>query len=1206
MNFLKHMNTIMLIVAWASIVWADSYTHPHGIITDGTIGSKEIKALQGPNFHILAEHGEIKGNNLFHSFQTFNVHNNEQAIFYGPDNILNIVARVTGHEYSWIDGGIQSVMPEADIFFFNPNGVLFGPNVFLDVKGAFHVSTCDYIGFSDQSEYGTTEIPPLLTASSPVSFGFLDNDVGQIQIQGKGETIPSEYELLPSLYLKDDQTLSLIAGNIRINDGSYNMLIDYPVGTVVADNGRVNIASVASAGQVIFQTDGLNVSSFEKMGNITLSDYSVISSSSGQIFIYADHLEMNTSFINAGQYSNDDINVSGFAGGSIDIRVNQLSLLDGSGIIIETFSTENSGDINIHAENILIKGCCEELYSSISTSSISLDLVNNVAPNNEHEISTASDHHDGNAGNINIYTGNLVLSDGASIEANAFSRGNGGLIRINASDTIKIHGNLLDDCGIFAISLSDIENAGHAGDIQIQAKNLILQNGGKIINSTAGTGDAGMIGIHLDENLIIKGGDQNNNQEDPTEESVSGIFSTTHWSINNQGIAGDAGNIILSGKTFRMEQYSNLNVSSNSSGNAGKIYLEFETIELDKYAAILSVSKADGDSGYIFLQSGKLVSLNNYSMIGAQSLEKGKPGGIIINTPKISINNHSIVSSTSIHEDNSSDGLGVIIGQDIDLHEEEMDIEVHQTCEQIIIQSHSEISTESHGKGQAGVIYLMSKLIELDDHALISSSSMKKGDSGHSGDITLISDKISLNHASTITTENAGMGDAGTIRIFTADLYLDHFSKIHSVNTYGNDGGASGMVMVCRGIEIGLSKDLPNLIPANKISLNNHSGMSTSSLSEGGAGAIIIRINDLAISNYSFISAENKYPGFSNDIGLISIRSNNVMLSSQSKISTQNESESDAGGIAIETSELSLSGESFISSAGIHPDRKGTGGHIFIAKKISFIDDLIFGLIDIENKIELLDFFQIQEAVNTIHVNDSSYISTSSAGSGDAGGILIGSQIVCLSDHSSISSESTSAKGGGAAGSIKLDHLTYLSLRQDSRISTQAENTSVPDTIIPDFIENDRLNGMISISASEEIYLLDGSITSSVLGGLGNGGNISINSYYNILNKSQIIANAYEGNGGNIYITANHLVQSSDSIISASSQLGIDGHIVIEAFTENFEKQIVTLTENFLDGSKWIQTPCQSRDSENSSHFYLTLKKICPQSFLDWQPGRYK
>ena len=1203
MKDLKFMY-IMFLLIWSPIAWADQSHHPHGIVIDGTIGSKEVTALQGPEYHILAEHGEIKGNNLFHSFKDFNVHKNEIATFYGPENIEHIISRVTGDTHSWIDGRVQSLMPDADIFFFNPKGVMFGPNVILDVEGSFHVSTCEYIGFTDQSKYEVTTNRPLLTSSSPVSFGFVDNDFAQIHIQGKGKTIPSAYGLLPSLYVKNDHTLSLIAGNIDLTDGTVHSIQDFPVGTIVSSNGRVNIASVASTGEVIIEPDGLDVSSLDKLGDITLSNQSVISASSGQVYIYGNHLNMNTSYINAGQYSSDGSKVEGFSGGSIDIHVKKLSLINGSGIIIETFSNENSGDIRIYAEEILLKGRDNDDSSYISTNSISLDFFNGFARKNEYDTITSEQKY-GNAGNININTGKLFMLDGSIIEASAFSGGNGGTIQINASDTIDIYSNFLENSGILAMSISDNVNGGHAGDIYIQAKNLILQNGGIIKNSTGGTSDAGFIDIHVNESLIIKGIDQEFDIDKPENEFLTGILSITQPALPDfQGKPGNAGNINISGKSFQMEQHANLNVSSNSSGSVGMIHLDFETIELDNYAGIFSISLLDGHSGNIILKSGAHVSLNHFSMIGAQSLGKGKPGGIIIDTPKIIIDNHSTVSSTSLDQDNTNDGLGIIIGRDIILHEEEKDFDIHQVSDLIRIKNHSEISTESHGKGQAGSIFLAGQMTELDEHALVSSSSMKKGDSGHSGTITLISEKTTLDNKSIITTENAGMGDAGIINIFTSDLSLDHSSRIHSVNTFGEGGGASGMILICRDIDSSLETTQPTIHSGNRITINNQSGLSTSSLSESGAGAIIIRTKDLVISKTSFISAENKYHGFSENIGFISIRGENLLLSSASKISTQSEGEADAGGIVLEMRRLSLSGKSYISSAGIDKDRKGAGGHIFIAKKIMHIDDFLFGLIEIEDKLELFDIFKMQEPVNSIKLHDSAYISTSSAGAGDAGGILIASQQIMLSYNSRISSESTSTTGGGSAGAIKLENLKNLSLIQNSTITTQAENTSVPDTIIPGFIEQDRLNGMISVSAIGNIYLFKGSISSSVLGGLGNGGNISILSKDTILNKSQIIANAYEGNGGNIFIEADYLIQSSDSIISASSQLGIDGNIVIEAFTENFDKQIVSLAENFLDGSKWIETPCQLRDNENDSHFFIKLNKVSPKSFIDWIPAK--
>ena len=65
-----------------------------GIVLDGSFGTSG--ALPGPNYMISANFGKEVGNNLFHSFNQFNLISSESATFTGPSNIQNIVSRITG------------------------------------------------------------------------------------------------------------------------------------------------------------------------------------------------------------------------------------------------------------------------------------------------------------------------------------------------------------------------------------------------------------------------------------------------------------------------------------------------------------------------------------------------------------------------------------------------------------------------------------------------------------------------------------------------------------------------------------------------------------------------------------------------------------------------------------------------------------------------------------------------------------------------------------------------------------------------------------------------------------------------------------------------------------------------------------------------------------------------------------------------------
>jgi filamentous hemagglutinin family protein len=98
-------------------------TLPAQVTLDGTLGAP--LALPGPDFQIGAELGQQYGNNLFHSFQDFNLNQQESATFSGPDHIQNVISRVTGGQPSHIDGVIRSTFPQADMYFLNPAGLFF-------------------------------------------------------------------------------------------------------------------------------------------------------------------------------------------------------------------------------------------------------------------------------------------------------------------------------------------------------------------------------------------------------------------------------------------------------------------------------------------------------------------------------------------------------------------------------------------------------------------------------------------------------------------------------------------------------------------------------------------------------------------------------------------------------------------------------------------------------------------------------------------------------------------------------------------------------------------------------------------------------------------------------------------------------------------------------------------------------------------------
>ncbi|GAB4201719.1 MAG: hypothetical protein Fur006_54480 [Coleofasciculaceae cyanobacterium] len=97
------------------------------IIPDETLGTERSRLTPHNPSTERIEGGARRGANLFHSFQQFNVNEGRGAYFANPVGIENILSRVTGGNPSEILGTL-GVLGNANLFFLNPNGIIFGLN----------------------------------------------------------------------------------------------------------------------------------------------------------------------------------------------------------------------------------------------------------------------------------------------------------------------------------------------------------------------------------------------------------------------------------------------------------------------------------------------------------------------------------------------------------------------------------------------------------------------------------------------------------------------------------------------------------------------------------------------------------------------------------------------------------------------------------------------------------------------------------------------------------------------------------------------------------------------------------------------------------------------------------------------------------------------------------------------------------------------
>ncbi|MEH1862224.1 MAG: S-layer family protein [Nostoc sp.] len=144
--------------------------------------------------------------------------------------------------------------------------------------------------------------------------------------------------------------------------------------------------------------------------------------------------------------------------------------------------------------------------------------------------------------------------------------------------------------------------------------------------------------------------------------------------------------------------------------------------------------------------------------------------------------------------------------------------------------------------------------------------------------------------------------------------------------------------------------------------------------------------------------------------------------------------------------------------------------------------------------------------------------------------------------------------------------------------------------------------GNIFVQANDLIMRRGSSIVTNA-GGIGNGGNITINSPIIVgWENSDIIANAIAGKGGNINITTegifgleSRLQLTSENDITASSQFGVNGTVDINNFGVDPSSGLVELPVNLVDSSKQIATGCFNN---TGSSFVATGRGGVPQNPL--------
>jgi filamentous hemagglutinin family protein len=663
-------------------------------------------AVSGTSKLITPDMGRKVGGNLFHSFRTFNLSADESATFTGPNDVRNVIARVTGGKASTLAGDINVTIPGANFYFINPAGIIVAPGSTrgtINTDGAVVVTTAGYISMGKTGRFdAVTPEKSVLTAASPTAFGFVSRAPAKITV----ETTTSRQGLIAA----EGKTLSVVGGDIGIKGNGATALFEARAGTI-------NVVSVASPGTVSLDpsdpSSAIRLSGFSTLGHIDMSQGSISAPNGGSIHVRAQDVTMaigssisvSTIFAPGGTIdlsATGLVNLSGQSflnadtygparGGTISVAASRIALADGlpSGDVVSAGSrilrnvagalagTGHAGDITLSARRIGARNGAEITSAVEGAGDGGTILVrarhdllfNSAGQNNVTGVSAANEAISTGAGaTITVSTPFLRLESGGEISSNTKGTGGAGSIFVDANQ-LEIDG--FGPSAINANGLKQSQISARAGPgssttspkalIDIRADSIRLTNSGVVSATTFGAGPGGDIRIRTGD-LVTTG-----LQHDADILPFNGVFARSSIDPRNtSGQFGNGGSITIDARHSIVLRDGGQVSAISERSTAGAITLTAgESIELSEHRAgitpalkfgdgtqeppntRITVQALRGDSGNITLNTpGRIVLYN--SLITAQA--RGAGGFINIDPPVIALN-QSVINGKAIGPD---------------------------------------------------------------------------------------------------------------------------------------------------------------------------------------------------------------------------------------------------------------------------------------------------------------------------------------------------------------------------------------------------------------------------------------------------------------------------------------------------------------------------------------------------------------------------
>jgi filamentous hemagglutinin family protein len=336
-------------------------------------------------------------------------------------------------------------------------------------------------------------------------------------------------------------------------------------------------------------------------------------------------------------------------GGNLIIRVSELAeLTNGSLLFTGTAGSGNAGNLAVTAKQLRVLdgtalsttpgGTSTGRGGNLTVTADSVELrgtpAGAVVPGGLFTTALGT----GDAGDISVTTGQLVVADGTQISTSTSGGGRGGNLTVTA-DSVELNGKSADGRflgGLLAssslLTVPGQQGNSSAGDLTVTTRRLSVQNGAQITGATGSGGTAGTLRVNASESVDVSGFATG---VAPSVEAVS--FGTIGDGIvpsaietNTRG-TGDAGDLMIYTGRLTVRDGAEVGVRSTSTGSAGNLNIRADSIVLSEQGTLSAVNVSEQRAGniyaianFIFLDKGKITATSIGGQGGDITLQVGK------------------------------------------------------------------------------------------------------------------------------------------------------------------------------------------------------------------------------------------------------------------------------------------------------------------------------------------------------------------------------------------------------------------------------------------------------------------------------------------------------------------------------------------------------------------------------------------------------